>query len=184
MKSEPKGYLHNKVDVKVLILFILARIDTPLSGQEIFEVAYQDDSLNYFTLAESLPELVESGHLLTDDHGRYSITEKGRKQGAEVEDSLAVPVVQKVSVAIAEKQIQLRRDGFITTEISQDENGFWVAVLNYRDDGMPMMRLELMAPNEELANTMAANMKKRANLLYKTSLDLAIESGKNQKPRQ
>ena len=97
-----------------------------------------------------------------------------------MEDSLAVPVVQKVSVSIAEKQIQLRREGFITTEISQDENGYWVAILNYRDDGMPMMRLEMMAPNEELAGTMAANMKKRANLLYKTNLDLAIESGKAQ----
>ena len=180
MESEPRGYLHSKVDVKVLILFILARIDTPLSGQEIFEVAYQDDSLNYFTLAESLPELVESGHLATDERGRYTITDKGRKQGAEGEDSLAVPVVQKVSVSIAEKQIQLRREGFIPAEISQNENGYWVAILNYRDDGMPMMRLEMMAPNEELAGTMAANMKKRANLLYKTNLDLAIESGKAQ----
>ena len=101
MAVEPRGYLHDKVDVKVLILFILARIDTPLSTQEIFEVAYQDDSLNYFVLAESLPELVETGHLKTDEKGRYSITEKGRQQGADVEDSLAVPVVQKVSVSIA-----------------------------------------------------------------------------------
>ena len=180
MESEPRGYLHSKVDVKVLILFILARIDIPLSGQEIFEVAYQDDSLNYFTLAESLPELVESGHLQTDDRGRYSITDKGRKQGAEVEDSLAIPVVQKVSASIAEKQIQLRRDGFVTTEVSQDENGYWLATLNYRDDGMPMMHLSLMAPNEDLAITMAANMKKQANLLYKTNLDLTIPSGKSQ----
>ena len=62
METEPKGFLHTKLDVKVLILFILARIDTPLSAQEIYEVAYQDESLNYFTFAESLPELVESGH--------------------------------------------------------------------------------------------------------------------------
>ena len=175
MAVEPRGYLHDKVDVKVLILFILARIDTPLSTQEIFEVAYQDDSLNYFVLAESLPELVETGHLKTD--------EKGRQQGADVEDSLAVPVVQKVSVSIAEKQIQLRRDGFITTAVSQDEDGFWIATLNYRDDGMPMMRLSLMAPNEELAGRMAANLKKQADLLYKTNLDLAIESSSQQETK-
>ena len=183
MAVEPRGYLHDKVDVKVLILFILARIDTPLSTQEIFEVAYQDDSLNYFVLAESLPELVETGHLKTDEKGRYSITEKGRQQGAYVEDSLAVPVVQKVSVSIAEKQIQLRRDGFITTAVSQDEDGFWIATLNYRDDGMPMMRLSLMAPNEELAGRMAANLKKQADLLYKTNLDLAIESSSQQETK-
>ena len=178
MASEPMGYLHNKVDVKVLILYIMARIDTPLSVQEIFEVAYQDESLNYFMFAESLPELEDSGHLKSDDRGRYSITEKGRQQGADVEDSLAVPVVQKVSTAITAKLTQLRRDGFITTTVSQDENGYWIVTLNYRDDGMPMMTLSLMAPNQELAETMAVKLKKRADHLYKFNLDAAIDTEK------
>lgn len=178
MEMEPKGFLHNKVDVKVLILFILARIDTPLTGQEIYEVAYQDDSLNYFTFAESLPELVDSGHLQVDEKQRYSITEMGRQQGAFVEDSLAVPVVQKVSAAIARKIIALRRDSYITTRVEQDENGYWIATLRYQDDGMPMMSLSLMAPNEELGQSMAANLKKQANALYKANLDAAIAAGK------
>ena len=45
MEIQPKGFLHNKLDVKVLILFILARIDTPLTAEEIYEIAYQDESL-------------------------------------------------------------------------------------------------------------------------------------------
>lgn len=175
---DPKGYLHDKLDVKVLILFILARIDTPLSGQEIYEVAYQDESLNYFMFAESLPELVDSGHLQVDGRQRYSITDKGRKQGSFVEDSLAVPVIQKVSAAITEKLTQLRRDGYITTSVTQDADGYWIATLNYKDDGMPMMTLSLMAPNEALGQAMARNLKKQADLLYKTNLDIAIESGK------
>lgn len=178
MEIHPKGFLHNKLDVKVLILFILARIDTPLTAEEIYEIAYQDESLNYFTLAESLPELVESGHLQVNDQQRYFITEKGRKQGSDVEDSLAVPVVQKVSDAISKKITQLRRDGYITTQVGQDENGYWIATLSYRDDNMPMMVLSLMAPNEEVGVTMSANLKKHANELYKTALNLAIETNK------
>ena len=96
---EPLGYLHDKMDVKVLVLFILSRIDSPLRLEDLYEVAYQDDSLNYFTLVESLGELQESGHITADAEGRYYITEKGRTQGSYVEDSLAVPVVQKVSQA-------------------------------------------------------------------------------------
>lgn len=179
---DPKGYLHDKLDVKVLILFILARIDTPLTCQEIYEVAYQDESLNYFMFAESLSELADSGHLQVNDRQRYSISEKGRKQGAVVEDSLAVPVVQKVSAAITDKLTQLRRDGYITTSVTQDESGYWIATLNYRDDGMPMMSLSLMAPNEQLGQAMARNLKKQADLLYKTNLDIAIDNGKKERP--
>ena len=39
---EPLGYLHNKMDVKVLVLFILSRIDSPLRLEDLYEVAYQD----------------------------------------------------------------------------------------------------------------------------------------------
>ena len=174
---EPHGFLHNKLDVKVLILFILARIDTPLSGQEIYEVAYQDESLNYFTLAESLPELVRSGHISQDEKDRYTITDKGREQGTYVEDSLAVPVVQKVSAAIEHKQMLIRRDGYITTDIAQDENGYWIVTLRYQDEKLPMMSLSLMAPSEELGQAMAKNLKKHADALYKYNLDIAIDTG-------
>ena len=171
---EPHGFLHNKLDVKVLILFILSRIDTPLSGQEIYEVAYQDDSLNYFTLSESLPELVRSGHIFLDEKGRYTITDKGREQGSYVEDSLAVPVVQKVTAAIAEKRTRLLREGYITTDVTQDENGYWIVTLRYREDKLPMMTLSLMAPSRDLGEAMAKNLKKNADALYKQNLDVAI----------
>lgn len=173
---EPQGFLHNKLDVKVLILFILARIDTPLSGQEIYEVAYQDESLNYFTLAESLPELVQSEHIVQNESGRYSITDKGRQHGSYVEDSLAVPVVQKVSAAITDKLTQLRREGYITTSVTQDEQGYWIVTLRYQDEALPMMNLSLMAPNEALGQAMAKNLKQHADALYKHNLDVAIDA--------
>ena len=175
METAPKGYLHSDVDVKVLILFIMARIDTPLSGQELYEVAYQDESLNYFTFFNSLPELVASGHLTQNAQGHYSITELGRTQGAQVEDSLAVPVVKKVSAAIADKLTRLRREGYITTAVRQDESGRWIATLHYRDDGMPLMELSLMAPTEETATAMAENLWKQADSLYQSNFGAAIQ---------
>ena len=33
---EPLGYLHNKMDVKVLVLFILSRIDSPLRLEDLY----------------------------------------------------------------------------------------------------------------------------------------------------
>lgn len=172
---EPHGFLHNQTDVKILILFILSRIDTPLSGQEIYEVAYQDESLNYFTLAESLPQLEATGHIAQNGSGRYTITEKGRKNGASLEDALAVPVVQKVLSAIEHKQMLLRREGYITTAVSQDENGYWIVTLRYRDDKLPMMTLSLMAPSEQLGQAMAKNLKKQADSLYKMNFDAATD---------
>ncbi len=177
MEYPPQGYLHDKLDVKLAILFILARIDTPLSGQEIYEIAYQDDSLNYFTFAECLPELVDSGHLRQDSDSCYTITQKGREQGSEVESSLAVPLVRKLKDAISQKLTAILREGSITTEVKWLPEGYWVAALHYQDDGMPLMDLRLMAPSKEVAAQMARRLRKQADALYKLNLDAAITSG-------
>ena len=61
---EQQGFIHNTMDVKVLILYTMARIECPADVQQIYELCYQDDCLSYFDLREALPQMVESGHLL------------------------------------------------------------------------------------------------------------------------
>ena len=174
MANSPQGYLHKKLDVKVLILFILARTETSLSAQELYEVAYQDDSLNYFTLLESLPELVASGHLSLDENGAYAITEKGRLQGGQVEDSLAVPVVDKVTKAMEAFQARRRREENLVADSVQGGDGAWYAVLRCRDGERELMTLSLLAPDETSAGKMAANLRRNANALYKSCMETAI----------
>ena len=98
-----------------------------------------------------------------------------------MEDSLAVPVVQKVSAAIADKINQLHRESMLTADTRQDENGRWIASVHYRDGDMPMMSLSLMAPNEEVGKAMAENMKRAIAQLYKTAMDCATGPARKKK---
>ena len=66
------------LDVKVLILFVTARANYPMTLQEIYETCYVDDCLSYFDVCTALPQLVESGHIRVLEDERYEITEKGR----------------------------------------------------------------------------------------------------------
>ena len=75
------GFIHDMMDVKVLILFVAARAGYPLTTQEIYELCYQDDCLSYFDVCTAVPEMVASGHLQEVEAGTYEITEKGRQDG-------------------------------------------------------------------------------------------------------
>ena len=77
------------LDVKVLVLFVTARANYPLTSQEIYELCYQDDCLSYFDVCTAIPEMVASGHLKEVETERYEITEKGRETAALTEDSIA-----------------------------------------------------------------------------------------------
>ena len=65
------GFIHDMLDVKVLILFVTARSNYPLTGQEIYELCYQDDCLSYFDVCTAIPEMVRSGHLQEVEGGKY-----------------------------------------------------------------------------------------------------------------
>ena len=40
------GFIHDMLDVKVLILFVMARVSYPVNIQQIYELCYQDDCLS------------------------------------------------------------------------------------------------------------------------------------------
>ena len=103
------GFIHDMLDVKVLILFVMARVNYPVTSNEVYELCYQDDCLSYFDVCTAIPEMVRSGHLKALEEDRYEITEKGRSDGALTEDSIAFTVKQRAENAVDRYNRQLRR---------------------------------------------------------------------------
>ena len=75
---ERYGFIRDMMDVKILILFVTARLNAPATIQEIYELCYQDEKLTYFDVCDAVPDLVKSGHLEESEEGRYAITDLGR----------------------------------------------------------------------------------------------------------
>ena len=52
------GFIHDMLDVKVLVLFVMARVNYPVTTGEIYELCYQDDCLSYFDVCTAVPDKV------------------------------------------------------------------------------------------------------------------------------
>ena len=57
------GFIHDKLDIKFLILYFMARVAAPIDFPTLTELTVCDDGIGYFEFAEAVSELVESGHL-------------------------------------------------------------------------------------------------------------------------
>ena len=66
------GFIHDMMDVKILILYVTARAEYPMTTQEIYEVCYQDDRLSYFDVCTAIPEMVVSGHLQEVEKDKFA----------------------------------------------------------------------------------------------------------------
>ncbi len=159
------GFIHDMMDVKVLILFVTARTACPLTLQQIYELCYQDDCLSYFDVCAAVPELVSSGHLHTDDNEHYEITGKGKEHGALTADSIAFTVKQRAENAVARFNRLVRRGSFVKTQV-REENGTYAVDMSLDDDMGNLMTLTLQAPDQRQANRLGKLFEKKAEAVY------------------
>ena len=160
------GFIHDMMDVKVLILFVAARASYPMTNQEIYELCYQDECLSYCDVCAAIPEMVTSGHLRQVEGERYEITEKGKNDGALTEDSIAFTVRQRAENAVARFNRQLRRSSYVKTQIVPRENGDHSVIMILDDEMGNLMTLELAAPDQRQAVRLGRLFEKKAETVY------------------
>ena len=160
------GFIHDMLDVKVLVLFVMARSNYALNAQEIYELCYQDDCLSYFDICTALPEMVKSGHLEEVEGEKYQITQKGRDTEELTGDSIAFTVKQKAENAVSRSNRQIRRLSYIKTQILPKENGEFSVVMSLDDDMGNLMKLELQAPDSRQAHRLTQLLENKAENVY------------------
>ena len=128
------------MDVKVLILFVMARVNYPVNMQQIYELCYQDDCLSYFDVCTAIPEMVKSGHLKQVENDCYEITDK------------------------------IRRSSFVKTQIIPRDNGDYSVVMALDDEMGNLMTLELLAPNQRQAVRLGKLFEKKAEAVYNLTM--------------
>jgi len=164
------GFIHDMVDVKVLILYVASRSNYPMSIQDIYELCYVDDCLSYFDVCTAIPQMVASGHLKELEDGQYEITDKGREDGELTADSLAYTVKQKAENMVSRFNRRLRRSSFVKTQVIPRESGDCSVIMALDDEAGNLMTLELMAPNERQAIRLTRMFEKKAEELYNLTM--------------
>ena len=175
------GFIHDMLDVKVLVLFVMSRVSYPVTCQQIYELCYQDECLSYFDVCTAVPEMAGSGHLKQITEDTYEITDKGRADCSLTEDSIAFSVKQKAETAVARFNRQIRRSSFVKTQILPRENGDYSVIMALDDEIGNLMTLELVAPNQRQAVRLGSLFKKKAEEIYSLTMNelLSAEEGED-----
>ena len=169
------GFIHDMMDVKVLILYVAARSNYPMTVQEIYELCYQDECLSYFDVCTAIPEMVTSGHLRQLEEDRYEITDKGRQDGELTADSIAYTVKQRAENAVNRFNRQLRRSSYVKTRVIPRETGDCSVIMSLDDEMGNLMTLELVAPNQRQAVRLSKLFEKKAELIYNLTMTELLE---------
>ena len=171
------GFIHDKLDIKFLVLYLMARVASPVDFPTLADLTFCDDGVEYFDFAESVAELVDTEHLTLED-GKYSITDKGRRNGKICESSLAFSVRRKCDQNLARVNGVLRRDAQVRTKLLPREDGGVTLRLILDDDKGNIMTLDMLTVSTDQADHLAEKFRAEPEKLYHGILQVLLEEPK------
>ncbi len=165
--------MQEKLDIKILILFILRRLPDAVEAETLAELALADGDAGYFEYAECLAELEDSGHL--ERSGRfYKITEKGDRNCSIVESSLPYTLRTRIEKKVTPMAEQMRRRALVIAEHEDTPAGCRVH-LSLSDEMGAIVDMRLICGAENYAEKIEANFRANAEDYYNRIMGMLLE---------
>ena len=143
---------------KLIILYILNKVDFPLTNSQISEFILEEGYTTYFKLQQAISELVESGFIREEStHSRtfYHITEEGVETIYYFKNDISPAIRKDIHTFLEKKKYELKNEVSVNSVRCQ--------VIEQR---MPLIDLTVTAPTEAEAETIANNWTKKNQEIY------------------
>lgn len=168
------GMIHEKVDLKVLILYIMSRLPAPVYPETVFEICICDNGVEYFDFTECFYELLESEHIREQDD-EYVITSKGRNNAQILETSLPYSVRRAADRLIAPEAERLERLKMITADFESDGSSC-TGHFALSDGVGQILKLDILCSDSSQAKKMKKNFRRCAEQYYISIINM-LENG-------
>lgn len=174
------GFIHESLDVKLLILYIMGRVAAPIDFATLTDLSLCDEGVDYFLFAQAVDQLIESGHLSKGDDGLYAITQKGRTNGGIMESSIPTVVRGRCNRALAKVNATLRRNAQITAQVVEDGPDRCHVELGLSDDAGPLFDLRLTVPSPQQGREIAQGFHDRPEDTFNAILSCLLQESEEE----
>ena len=161
---ETNGYIRDKLDLKLLILYVLRQLPSEIDGERLAELVLLDDGVNYFDYKICLSELTGTAQVEETAEG-YRVTAKGSRNGEALESALPWSVRKRAGQQLAPVADEMRRQNMVLANHEPGEGG--VNVYLSMSDGLgSIFDLRILAADEAQAGRIERNFRKNAEDFY------------------
>lgn len=175
------GFIHDKLEIKFLILYIAARVVEPIPFETILDLTMCDDAIDYFDFSDCLADLVRTEHLTLSEDGLYAVTDKGLRNSRICETSLPYSVRLRCDRNLAACNRKLRRKSQVRASTSKRENGTYTVNLALDDDMGSVMDLKLMVVREDMARLLEDRFRRSPERIYSAVMEFLLSDGQEEK---
>lgn len=168
-----------RADNKLMILYLLEKLDTPLSNAQINDFFVQENLLGYFELQKCLAEMVEAGYV--DKHvegsfARYGITHEGQQTIGYLEKRIPHYIRTRISAFASKNRKHIKRSFAVMANYFYDhDTKEFIVKCGVYDDDMTLLELTLSMVTREQAKHICKNWRANSSELYQSFISQLID---------
>ena len=168
-------------DNKLLILYILQKINNPVSYKELLELVISISDMNYFDFQQFLQDLLEDSFILKyiqNDEEIIELTDEGRNALELTIDMLPGIIKLKIDSSFKEQFSKIKDQFSVYARYTPITETNFTVTCKIIENSQTIFNLETSANSKEQAKQIVDNWNNNAEKIYPEILKLLTENDK------
>ena len=154
---------------KLMVLYMLNKVNFPLSNSQIAEFMLDRQYTNYFTLQEVLNSLANDGfvQILTyRSSTQYKLTREGIDTISFFDSKISPAIREDIDKYLKENKYDLKCEVGTTSDYYKSTSGDYIVHCQVKEGNTNLIELNIAVPLEQQADAMCAKWKDASQDIY------------------
>lgn len=154
---------------KLMVLYMLNKIDFPMTNSQISEFILDKGYTNYFNLQQAIHEMADTGLIRTEqirNNSYYTITDAGEETLGFFVTKISKEIRDEIDQFFIEHKYHLRNENEVTADYYEDKKDCFIVRCEIHDRKELLTGITLNVTDEEQAIAICDNWQKYHSEVY------------------
>ncbi len=154
---------------KLIILYLLDKVDFPLTNGQISNIVLELNYTNYFNVQYSISELIDAELINSEKIGTktyYRISHLGEDTLTFFDNMISSAIKEELSKYLKKHQYTLRDESSTLSEYFEVKENNYIARLRVMEKNEAIIDLSIAVPSEEDAKNICENWSEKSQEVY------------------
>jgi DNA-binding PadR family transcriptional regulator len=154
---------------KLIILYILSRVDFPLSNAQLTAFILEKEYTNYFNIQRAISELLDDEYITVKtirNSSLYKLTDTGKETLLFFDNLISSGIKEDIEEYLKQNKYQLKEEVSFLADYTQIKKGDFSVRLSVIERDTRLIDLSLSVPTEEDAILICNKWKEKSSDIY------------------
>lgn len=163
---------------KLIIIYILKKINMPISNIQLTDIILENNFMNYFSLQQYITELMSSSfikYIKYNNKKRITITEKGQKVFSLFGDRISNSKKEMLDEYLNAHMENIKKEITITADYTIENSNNYLVNLKACESNNTLLDIKIGVSSNKQAREICERWKKNSSIMYKKIVSSIIE---------